>query len=333
MWNWLIGALATGASLLLYDGSPMHPQQRSLWQIADAEGVTVFGTSPRFLTASSKANICRDATLPLIRLRAVLSTGSPLPPDCYDYVQDCFGADIQLCSISGGTDIISCFVLGNPLLPVRRGEIQSAGLGMAVQVFDDDGSPVHGQAGELVCTRPFPSQPLGFWGDADDTLLLQSYFSKFSGCWAQGDRAEATSDGGFIIFGRSDATLNPGGVRMGSAEICDPAMTVDGVSDAVAVGQRTSAGERVILFVVTSEDAELDDDLRMKVCDAIRAAASPRHVPALILAVPEIPRTISGKVVELAIRAIIHGEDVPDTGALANPEALRYFAQRPELAQ
>ncbi len=332
MWNWLVGALATGAAILLYDGSPFFPGQQSLWQMARDEQVTVFGTSPRFLRATARADVFPDRTLHLPRLRTILSTGSPLPAESYDFVRDRIGPVVQLCSISGGTDIISCFVLGNPLLPVRRGEIQSAGLGMAVDVFDSSGKPLRGQAGELVCTRPFPSMPLGFWGDPDGTQFEHSYFRKFAGCWAQGDLAVMTDAHSFRILGRSDATLNPGGVRMGSAEIVDPAMTVAGIADAVAVGQRTAAGERVVLFVVTAAGVELDDELRATVNAAIRAAASPRHVPAKILEVADIPRTVSGKTVELAIRAVIHGEDVPDTGALANPEALQYFAHRAELA-
>ncbi len=329
MWNWLVSALATGATIVLYDGSPSHPAERSLWDIVAEERVTVFGTSPRFLTVSEKSGGALPA---LPELRTVLSTGAPLAPHSYDFVRASLGRKVQLCSISGGTDLISCFVLGNPLLPVYRGEIQGPGLGMAVDVVDEHGRPVRGQCGELICTRPFPSMPLGFWNNADGSRYRAAYFERFPGVWAQGDLAEWTVHGGMIIYGRADAVLNPGGVRIGTAEVCGPALTVPEVTEAMAVGQRRDGDERIVLFVVLAEGAELNEALRETIRATIRAAASPRHVPAVIVAVPDLPRTISGKTVEIAVRAILHGEAVANRGALANPAALDYFRDLPELA-
>lgn len=331
MWNWLVGALATGATILLYDGSPFFPHALSLWRLVEQERVSVFGTSPRFLRVTELEELLQQESLSLKSLRTVLSTGAPLPAESFAFVSRELGARVQLCSISGGTDIISCFVLGNPLLPVYSGEIQSPGLGMAVEVFDKDGSPVIGAKGDLVCTEAFPSMPLGFWGDEQGSQYQKAYFSHHPGSWTQGDIAERTTHGGFTIYGRSDAVLNPGGVRMGTAEVSDPALTVAGVVDAVAIGQRTAGGERIVLFVVTAEGVSLGVELCARIREAIKTAASPRHVPELILEVADIPRTMSGKTVELAIRAVIHGEDVPNRDSLANPEALQYFSNRPEL--
>jgi len=331
MWNWLAGALASGATLVLFDGSPFYPDPGTLWRLAEEEKVNVFGTSPRFLISSEREGLPDNKGFDLGALRSILSTGSPLPGECYDFVHDAVGEQVQLCSMSGGTDIISCFVLGNPLLPVYRGEIQAPGLGMAVDVLDNSGNSVREQPGELVCVKPFPSMPLGFWND-DGSRYLAAYFDLFPGIWAQGDIAEISSHGGVIIYGRSDATLNPGGVRIGTAEVCGPALTIEGVKDAIAVGQRKGGDERIILFVVLAEGRQLDDAFRSDIQSAILNSASPRHVPSVIASVPEIPVTISGKSVEIAVRAAIHGEDVLNKGSLANPEALQYFRNRPELA-
>jgi acetoacetyl-CoA synthetase len=260
----------------------------------------------------------------LSALRTILSTGAPLPAESYDFVRAAFGEHIQLCSISGGTDIISCFALGNPLLPVFRGELQCLGLGMAVEIYDEEGRSIKAQSGELVCTRPFPSMPLYFWNDGGEEYEA-AYFKRFPGVWAHGDFAEMTPHGGLKIHGRSDAVVNPGGVRIGTAEICEPAMSLHEVLDAIAVGQRVGSDERVILFVVMRDGQELTDKLREKISTGIRVSSSPRHVPAEILSVPEIPRTISGKPVELAVRAVINGSPVSNLDALANPEALEHF--------
>ncbi len=335
MWNWLIGALASGVTVVLYDGSPAYPDASGLWRHVATERVTVLGTSPRFLLATQQADVLRDVLtdnrFDLSNLRTVLSTGSPLPAESYDFVKANLPR-VQLCSISGGTDIISCFVLGNPLLPVYRGEIQSLGLGMDVDVADAHGVSVRGAPGELICRQAFPSMPLCFWNDPDGRIYEQAYFRHYPNCWRQGDLAEMTVHGGVIIYGRSDTVLNPGGVRMGTAEVCEPALAVDGVVDALAVGQRRDNDERVVLFVVTASNCSLTDDMRERIRRSIAHAASPRHVPAIILEVADIPRTISGKAMELAVRAIIHGEDVPNSASLANPEALQYFMNRPELA-
>ena len=324
MWNWLVSALASGATIVLYDGSPLHPDAGSLWQLAAEEGVTVFGTSPRYLQASERAQVPAAAT-DLQALRTILSTGAPLADASYDYVREVFAGDVQLCSISGGTDLISCFVLGNPLRPVYRGDIQGPGLGMAVAVYADDGTPLADGQGELVCTRPFPSMPLGFWNDADGTRYRAAYYARFPGVWAQGDLAEWSATGGIRIHGRSDAVLNPGGVRIGTGEICAPALTVAGVSDALAVGLRRDGDEQIALFVVLAPGVTFDAGLEEVLRRTIRAAASPRHVPAIIREVPDLPRTISGKTAELAVRAVLHGEEVTNVDALVNPDALQYF--------
>ena len=326
MWNWLAGALASGASIVLYDGSPLYPDSLALWHMAREEGITVFGASPRYLTACDKDGELAASGLHFDTLRTVLSTGAPLQPASYDFVAETLG-DVQLCSISGGTDIISCFVLGNPLLPVHRGEIQGPGLGMAVAVYDDAGRVLEQGDGHLVCERPFPSMPLGFHHDPGHERFHAAYFSQFPGVWSQGDHAEWTVNGGMVIHGRRDAVMNPGGVRMGSAEITAPALTVDGIVDALAVGQRVDGDERIVLFVIVAAGRELDESLRNTLRDTIRREASPRHVPAVIAAVPDLPRTISGKSVEVAVRKAIHGETVTHTEALANPESLEYFRE------
>jgi len=264
-------------------------------------------------------------------LHTILSTGAPLAAESFDYVHDHVGASIQLSSIAGGADLISCFALGNPLLPVYRGELQCFGLGMAVEVFDSAGKPVVQKTGELVCTKPFPSMPVGFWNDPDGLHYSRAYFEHFKGVWAHRDLAEITEHTGLIIHGRADAVLNPGGVRIGSAEVCGPALTLEEVVDCIAVGQRWQGDVRIVLFVVLAETVSLDISLRKRIAVHIRNAASPRHVPAIILDVPEIPRTLSGKSVELAVRAILHGEPVENADSIANPHTLAYFRDRPEL--
>ena len=332
MWNWLVGALATGATIVLYDGSPMHPDPGVLWRHAEAERITVFGTSARYLSGLEKSGYrpCMNVRLP--HLRSVLSTGSPLSPEGFDFVYRDVAPDVMLASISGGTDILSCFALGNPLLPVHRGELQCAGLGMAVDVFDEEGHPLAAGRGELVCTRPFPSMPVGFWNDPQGTRFRRAYFERFPGVWAHGDYAEFTSHGGMMIHGRSDAVLNPGGVRIGTAEIYRQVEKLDEVLESLAVAQPWKGDERVVLFVVLREGLVLDDARRAAIRDVIRRNTTPRHVPAKILQVPAMPRTRSGKLVELAITALVRGDDVANTLAIANPEALEAFRGRPELA-
>ncbi len=332
MWNWLIGALATGAAIVLYDGSPMHPDAGVLWRIAEREGITVFGTSARYLSGLEKAGYRPRESVRLPKLRAVLSTGSPLAPESFNYVYRDIDADLLLASISGGTDILSCFALGNPMLPVYRGELQCRGLGMAVEVFDEDGHSLPEGRGELVCTRPFPSMPIGFWNDADGQRFHKAYFARFENIWAHGDFAEITAHDGVIIHGRSDAVLNPGGVRIGTAEIYRQVEKLDEVIESIAVAQPWKGDERVVLFVVLREGLVLEDALRGRIRDMIRRNTTPRHVPAKMLQVPEMPRTRSGKLVELAVTAVVRGEEVTNTLAIANPEALAAFRNREELA-
>jgi acetoacetyl-CoA synthetase len=332
MWNWLASALAAEATIILYDGSPLHPGPGVLWDMAGDEAVTVFGTSPKYLAALQKEDYRPKERHGLKVLRTLLSTGSPLAPEQYDFVADAIGPDVQLASISGGTDIVSCFALGNPLLPVWRGELQCRGLGMKVEVWTDDGVAVTGQRGELVCTAPFPSMPIGFWNDPDGRRYRAAYFERFPGVWHHGDYAMLTPRGGLVILGRSDAVLNPGGVRIGTAEIYRQVEQVDEVQDSVVVGQDWHHDMRVVLFVRLRDGLTLDDALRDRIRRQIRANTTPRHVPARIVQVPEIPRTISGKVVELAVRETIHGRPVRNTDALANPGALEHFRDRAELA-
>jgi acetoacetyl-CoA synthetase len=332
MWNWLVSGLATGAKLVLYDGSPTYPDQAALWQMAEEEGVSVFGTSPKYLVTVEKSGAVPGSEHDLMALRSILSTGAPLPAASYDFVANKVSDRVQLSSISGGTDIISCFALGNPLLPVYRGELQSRGLGMAVEVYDDNGDAVTEEPGELVCSQPFPSMPVGFWNDPDGSRYRAAYFERFPGVWSHGDVAELTGHGGLIIHGRADATLNPGGIRIGTAEVCGPAMLLDEVSDCIAVGQRWQGDVRIVLFVVLQDGTALDEGLQARLRATIRAHASPRHVPAVIAAVPEIPCTLSGKPVELAVRSVIHDEAVDNLDAIANPDVLAAFSNRPELA-
>jgi acetoacetyl-CoA synthetase len=332
MWNWLVCGLGCGATLILFDGAPFYNEGRVLWEIAERERISIFGTSAKYLSALQNTVVRpkRDFSLPA--LRAVLSTGSPLAPESFDFVYDAIAGDLQLSSISGGTDILSCFALGNPVLPVRRGELQCKGLGMAVEIYDENGNSVVGEHGELVCTRPFPSTPTGFWNDPGGARYRAAYFERFPGIWAHGDFAELTEDGGMVIHGRSDAVLNPGGVRIGTAEIYRQVEKLDEVLESIAIGQAWQDDVRVVLFVVLQDGVELDDELRDRIRKTIRVNTTPRHVPAKILAVPEIPRTRSGKIVELAVRSVVHGEQVKNTEALANPEALEHFRNRAELA-
>jgi acetoacetyl-CoA synthetase len=335
MWNWLVSGLMTGATLVLYDGSPFAPSANVLWDLADEENVAVFGTSAKYLAALDKAGAKPRASHRLTALRTLLSTGSPLLHEQFDYVYRDIKADLCLSSISGGTDIVSCFVLGNPALPVHRGELQCAGLGMDVDILDDGGTPLTEGRGELVCRRPFPSMPTGFWNDADGSKYHKAYFARFPGLWAHGDFGEWRAHGthrGMIIHGRSDAVLNPGGVRIGTAEIYRQVEKVPEVLEALACGQKHDGDERVLLFVVLREALQLDDALRDRIRRTIRDNTTPRHVPAKVLQVPELPRTRSGKITELAVRAVIHGEAVQNTEALANPEALDAFRDHPGLA-
>jgi acetoacetyl-CoA synthetase len=325
MWNWLVTGLAAGATLLLFDGSPFFDDGRVLWRMAEREKLTVFGTSAKYISALEKHGVRPADEFELSQLRAILSTGSPLAPESFDFVYDAIGSDLQLASIAGGTDIISCFVGGNPVLPVRRGEIQCRALGMAVEFFDDAGTALLEQRGELVCTKPFPSAPVGFWNDADNARYRAAYFEKFPGIWAHGDFAELRKTGGVVIYGRSDAVLNPGGVRIGTAEIYRQVEKLDEVVESIAIGQNWDDDVRVVLFIVLRPGVELDDDLQARIRKVIRDNTTPRHVPAKIAAVADIPRTRSGKIVEIAVRSVVHGEEVRNTEALANPEALEYF--------
>jgi len=335
MWNWLVSALASGATLLLYDGSPFVGRGNILFDYADAEGMTHFGTSAKFIDAIAKIDLKPRQTHKLEHVRAIFSTGSPLVAEGFDYVYANIKQDIQLASVSGGTDIISCFVIGNPNGPVYRGEIQCAGLGMAVDVFNDEGRPVRGEKGELVCTRSFPVMPIGFWKDADGVKYHAAYFERFDNIWCHGDFAEITAHGGFIIYGRSDATLNPGGVRIGTAEIYRQVEKLNEVVESIVIGQDWPPGNsgdvRVVLFVKLRDGLALDDALEKRIKAVIKDNTTPRHVPAKILQVADIPRTKSGKIVELAVRNVVHGAAVKNVEALANPEALDHFRNRAEL--
>lgn len=336
MWNWLVSGLAAGATLLLYDGSPFAAGGKVLFDYAEAERMTHFGTSAKFIDAAAKQGLTPGKTHDLSALRAMFSTGSPLSPEGFDWVYREVKEDLLLASISGGTDIVSCFVLGNPVLPVYRGEIQCRGLGMAVDVFDEDGRPLRGEKGELVCTRPFPVMPVGFWNDADGSKYHAAYFERFDNIWCHGDFSELTAHDGMIIYGRSDATLNPGGVRIGTAEIYRQVEQLPEVLEALVIGQDWPPGRnddvRVVLFVKLAEGNVLDAALSERIKQQIRANTTPRHVPAKVVQVQDIPRTKSGKIVELAVRNVVHERPVKNVEALANPEALEGFRRRPELA-
>jgi len=331
MWNWLATGLASGATLMLYDGSPFVGRGNILFDYAVAEGMTHFGTSAKFIDAIAKIELKPRETHDLKKLRAVMSTGSPLVPEGFDYVYASIKDDVQLASISGGTDIISCFVGGNAIGPVYRGEIQCAGLGMATDVVDENGQPIVGEKGELVCSKSFPVMPIGFWNDADGAKYRAAYFERFPGIWCHGDFAERTTHGGFIIYGRSDATLNPGGVRIGTAEIYRQVEKLPEVVEALVIGQEWEQDVRVVLFVKLLDGLALDETLIKRIKETIRADTTPRHVPAKVVQVQDIPRTKSGKIVELAVRNVVHGAPVKNVEALANPEALEYFRDRAEL--
>lgn len=330
MWNWLVSSLASHATLMLYDGCP---EGEILWQFAEAEKITHFGTSAKYIDNLQKVASRPKDSYDLTALRMILSTGSPLAPEGFDYVYEAIKADLCLASISGGADIVSCFALGCPILPVWRGELQVPGLGMNIQVFDETGKAVIGQKGELVCTTSFPSMPLYFWGDEGDQKYHATYFETYPNTWCHGDYAEATPHGGLIIYGRSDAVLNPGGVRIGTAEIYRQVEKIPEVLESLAVGQEWQGDVRVILFVVLRKDAELNDSLKDQIKKQIRLNASPRHVPAKIIVINDIPRTLSGKIVELAVRETIHGREVKNKTSIANPEALEQFKGLKELEE
>jgi acetoacetyl-CoA synthetase len=332
MWNWLVTVLASGATVVLYDGSPFHPRVGRLFDLVDRLGVTLFGTSAKFLDAVRKTGYRPIEHHAFASLRTITSTGSPLLPESFDFVYDAIKTDVHLASISGGTDIVSCFVGGNPAAPVWRGEIQARGLAMDVDVFDAEGQSLVLEPGELVCKSPFPSMPVGFWNDPDGARYRAAYFARFPGVWCHGDWMRFTEHDGAVIFGRSDATLKPGGVRIGTAEIYRQVEQLPEVLESLAVGQRWEGDERIVLFVRLAPGVSLDDGLRQRIADRLRRHASPRHVPARIISVADIPRTKSGKVVELAVRDVIHGRAVPNRDALANPEALDLYRDLPELA-
>jgi acetoacetyl-CoA synthetase len=333
MWNWIASALASECTLVLFDGSPFHPHPQVLWDLADAEQVTAFGTSAKYLAALEKAGVIPRQSHRLAALRTILSTGSPLAPEIFDYVYRDIKSDVCLSSISGGTDIVSCFVLGNPTLPVFRGEIQCRGLGMKVEVFNEQGRAVIGQKGELVCTAAFPSMPIGFWNDPTGARYRAAYFERYPDVWCHGDYTELTPLGGAVIHGRSDAVLNPGGVRIGTAEIYRQVEQIPEVLEAIAIGQAWRGDVRIVLFVRLAGGANLDESLRRRIIEIVRTGASPRHVPGKILEVTDIPRTRSGKIAELAVADIVHGRSVRNREALANPGALDLFAGRRELQE
>ncbi len=333
MWNWLVSALAAEASLLLYDGSPFYPSGYVLFDFAQKYKCTLFGTSAKYIDALKVNNIVTKNKYDLSAVRLMTSTGSPLSPEGFDYVYEQIMPHVHLASISGGTDIVSCFVLGNPISPVHRGEIQGPGLGLDVDVFDGDGKPLKEGKGELVCKTPFPCMPVGFWNDADGARYNAAYFEKFPNIWCHGDWIEWTKNHGLVIHGRSDATLNPGGVRIGTAEIYRIVEQLPEIKESIAVGQDWDNDVRVVLFVVLQEGAKLDEELTGKIRKAVRAGATPRHVPAKIIAVADIPRTKSGKITELAVREVIHGRPVKNVEALANPAALKCYEGLKELKE
>ena len=331
MWNWLVSGLAVGTTLCLFDGSPFHPNGNVLFDYAADEQFAVFGTSAKYIDTLRKSGLTPIATHDLSSVRLITSTGSPLSPEGFSFVYEGIKPDIQLASISGGTDIVSCFVLGNPLKPVWSGEIQGPGLGLAVDVWDDEGNPVRQDKGELVCTRAFPSMPVGFWNDHDGAKYKAAYFERFDNTWCHGDFAEWTKHGGLIIHGRSDATLNPGGVRIGTAEIYNQVEQMEEVVEALCIGQDWDDDVRVVLFVRLAPGLAMDEALSTRIKTRIRMGASPRHVPARIIAVADIPRTKSGKIVELAVREVVHRRPVKNKEALANPEALDLYANIADL--
>ena len=333
MWNWIVSTLASGAKLILFDGSPFYPDPGVLWRIAEQEQLTLFGTSAKYLSALEKVGYIPKKQVSLSNLNILLSTGSPLAPASYDFVYQKVKEDLQLSSIAGGTELISCFAIGNPILPVYRGEIQCRGLGMKMEIFDDKGESIREHKGELVCTAPFPSMPISFWDDPDNCKYKTAYFNRYPNVWCHGDYAELTANDGVVIYGRSDAILNPGGVRIGTAEIYRVVEQFDEVIEGIAIAQEWDNDIRVVLFIKLIEGTQLDQKLEKRLKKSIRDQASPRHVPAKIIEVPDIPRTRSGKIVEIAVRDVVHGKSILNTEAIANPEALEYFRNRSELGE
>jgi len=331
MWNWLVSSLAIGATIVLYDGSPFYPDSGAMWKMAQDFKITVFGTSAKFIASNQSIGEKPKEKYMLNELKTILSTGSPLIEENYDFVYENIKEDVQLSSISGGTDIISCFALGNPILPVHRGELQCRGLGMDVQSFDSDGNLVINKKGELVCASSFPSMPVYFWNDPDGTKYQQAYFNFYPGVWHHGDYIMINNLGGIKIFGRSDATLNPGGIRIGTAEIYRVVENFSEVTDSLVIGQKWGDDERVILFVKLTEGTSLHNKFIQKIKKTIRSECSPRHIPKKIIVIADIPYTINGKKVEIAVKKIIHGEDVPNRDSLANPESLKFYQNLPDL--
>ena len=325
MWNWLVSSLSVGATIVLYDGNPFHPSPDAMLKIADDAKINVFGTSAKFIGSLEAEGIKPSQISNFPHLRAILSTGSPLSDESFEYVYRDWKQDVQLSSISGGTDIVSCFALGNPTLPVYRGELQCRGLGLKVESFNGEGNPQKGEQGELVCTQAFPSMPVYFWNDTNGEKYNNAYFNVFDNTWCHGDYVLINEHGGVQIFGRSDATLNPGGVRIGTAEIYQIIENIDGVLDSVIVGHSTGDDEEVVLFVKLDDNTKLEDVLKTHIKAKVRSGCSPRHVPAKIMTAPDIPYTINGKKVEVAVKKLIHGKDVANRDALANPESLEFF--------
>jgi acetoacetyl-CoA synthetase len=325
MWNWFVSGLAVGSTVVCFDGNPFYPAPDALLRMADELNVTVFGTSAKYMASLEAAGVIPREMSAFPRLRAVLSTGSPLSDESFEYVYREWKEDVQLSSISGGTDIISCFMLGNPTLPVYRGEIQCRGLGMDVDCFDEQGNSLTGKQGELVCKSAFPSMPVYFWNDPDGRKYHEAYFNRFPGVWYHGDYMILSGHGGITMLGRSDATLNPGGVRIGTSEIYRVVENLEEIEDSVVVGQLHEGDERVVLFVKLNKGYHFDDILMKKIRDAIRTCCSPRHVPAVIMTAPDVPYTINGKKVEVAVKKLIHGQEVKNRDALRNPECLDFF--------
>ena len=333
MWNWLVGSLFCKSSIILYEGSPFYPNPEHLWRIADRSEVNVFGTSAKYIDALSKSNIVPKKHFQLHNLGTICSTGSPLSPESYDYILSNIKSDVQIASISGGTDLLSCFVLSNPLSPVTKGEIQCRALGMNVDIFSENGKSLVNEEGELVCKTPFPSMPIKFWNDQNDLKYKEAYFEKFLGIWCHGDWAKITERGTIVIYGRSDATLNPGGVRIGTAEIYNTVEKLDEIVECLVIAQNWNSDVRIVLFLKLKSDFKLTQQLEEKVVNQIKTNLTPRHVPAKLIAVPDIPRTRSGKITELAVRDIVHGKEIKNKEALANPEALSHFANIPTLSK
>jgi len=331
MWNWLVGALAAGATILLFDGFPMYKKDDLLFEFASEEKATLFGISAKYIDSLMNKNVIPNKNYDLSSLRTICSTGSPLSKDGFRYIYNKIKKDVHLSSISGGTDIVSCFVLGNLFQPVYEGEIQNRGLGMDVDIFDEKGSPINNMKGELVCKTPFPSMPVKFWNDEGNKKYKSAYFEKYNNVWHHGDFAKITNNGGFVIFGRSDTTLNPGGVRLGTAEIYNVVEKFDEIQESIVIGQSRKNDIRIILFVVLNSGYNLSNEIKDKIKKAVRSQASPRHVPSKIIAVSEIPKTKNGKLVELAVKQTVEGEEIKNLEALANPDSLEQFKKIEEL--